>query len=417
MISISLNPNIQQDDLNITKKALYNLILNKKNKSLDKLQKEIENYFPNSNIYLTNSGRSSLDLLFRALSWNKKTEIAIQSFTCSAAISPIIWNKLKPIYIDIDNSWNMDPKDLEKKISKNTKAVIIQHSFGYPADIDKILSICKKYNLLLIEDCAVSLGAEYKNKPIGAFGDISYLSFGRDKTISGFGGALIVKKQNNTKLIKDINNIYNNYKNPAKLWAIKSIIYPLIIQTILPIYKHKIGKVILKLLQSLNIMSLPYEKVEYSGKRPDTIGFKLPEELADILLNQWRKLPIFIQHRKNIAKEYELNMDININRNKVILQKINKESNPSPLRFNMLLKSKNTTSFIKQLRKHDLYLGNWYSSILDPKQTNLKIYKYEKGSCPNAEKIADKVINLPTHINIKLEDVKNIIKILLEEFN
>ncbi len=86
----------------------------------------------------------------------------MQAFTCNAVSNPIFWAGAKPIYVDIDETYNMDPADLKNKISSKTKAVIVQHTFGVPAQIEKIQEICKKNKLILIEDMAHALGSKYQ---------------------------------------------------------------------------------------------------------------------------------------------------------------------------------------------------------------------------------------------------------------
>src|SRR5581483_4013141 len=112
-----------------------------------------------------------------------------QAFTCVAVPNSVLWTGAKAIYADIDETGNLDPKDLEKKITKKTKAVIIQHTFGIAANMDAIQKVLKGKKIILIEDCAHALGASYKGKKLGTFGEFAFFSFGRDKVISSvFGG-------------------------------------------------------------------------------------------------------------------------------------------------------------------------------------------------------------------------------------
>jgi len=90
----------------------------------------------------------------------------------------------------------MDPTKIEALITDQTKAIMIQHTLGIPADIDAIRDICQRHHLLFIEDCAHALGASYKGQKCGTFGDMAIFSFGRDKIISSVnGGALLIKNE------------------------------------------------------------------------------------------------------------------------------------------------------------------------------------------------------------------------------
>ncbi len=97
--------------------------------------------------------------ILNSLGLEKDSEVLLQAFTCNAAVNPIIWSGLKPVFVDVnEETFNMDAEDLRRKISSKSKAVMVQHTFGLPAYMDEILEICQQNNLILIEDCAHSLG-------------------------------------------------------------------------------------------------------------------------------------------------------------------------------------------------------------------------------------------------------------------
>ena len=125
-----------------------------------------------TNIYLTENGRVAQYIFLKSLNLPKGSEVAIQAFTCNAAVNPILWLGLKPNYIDINpQTLNIDVEDLKRKLNPNTKVVIIQHTFGNPAPTEEIAQICKERGIILFEDCAHSLGGTYDSKPIGSIGD------------------------------------------------------------------------------------------------------------------------------------------------------------------------------------------------------------------------------------------------------
>jgi UDP-N-acetylmuramoyl-tripeptide--D-alanyl-D-alanine ligase len=398
-IVISLSPNIEEDDITLAKKLFFQPYLHQRNNYLNQLEQKLKEKFGFHNVFLTNSGRSAFYLLLKALNFKPKSEIAIQGFTCNAAVNPILWNNLKPLYIDIDDSWNLNVKDLERKINPKTKMVVIQHSFGIPAEIKEIQVFCQKHNLFLIEDLALSLGAKYNNQYCSSFSDASYLSFGRDKVISSvFGGALVT---NNFQITKKIAKVYQTLPYPSIFWTYQQLLHPLITYNVLPIYHLKISRILILLLQKLTILSKAVTNQENRGKMPSFFPKKLPNQLAALAENQLDKLDKFNQHRQKIAQIYQQRLTLPS-------QKINKNSKPICLRYNVVLN--NAQEIIKRLRKERIYLGNWYSKPIDPKQTNLEQFGYQPGICPKAEKIAGKIINLPTHINISERQARLIIK-------
>ena len=157
--------------------------------------KELENVFreyQNSKYAFSfNSGRSALFTIINALDIKEGDEVLVQAFTCNAVPNPVLWAGGIPIYVDVDDTLNIDPEDFERKITGRSRVVVIQHTFGVPAQIDKILEIAKRHNLIVIEDCAHALGATHNGKLVGTFGDIAFFSVGRDKVISSVWGGMI----------------------------------------------------------------------------------------------------------------------------------------------------------------------------------------------------------------------------------
>ena len=140
------------------------------------------------------SGSAALHLALKAAGVGKGDIVFCQSLTFSASANPIIYENAIPVFIDSDEkTWNMDPEALEKAFEKYMpKAVIVVHLYGLSADMDPIVEICKKNGVTLIEDAAESLGATYKGKPTGTFGEYGIFSFNGNKIITTSGGGMLV---------------------------------------------------------------------------------------------------------------------------------------------------------------------------------------------------------------------------------
>ena len=142
------------------------------------------------------SGTAALRVALATLNLKQSDEVITQSFTFVATVEAIIESGAKPVCTEINKTLNMDPDDLIKKINKNTKAVIVVHMLGVPCYIDKIKKICKKNNLVLIEDTAWGCGGKFKNKFLGTHGDMGTFSFDFAKTMTtGEGGMIIFKNK------------------------------------------------------------------------------------------------------------------------------------------------------------------------------------------------------------------------------
>ena len=162
------------------------------------------------------SGTAALEIAIRSLGLKKNDEVIMPSFTIISNAMAIVKSSAKPILVDVNlNTWNIKIEDIEKKITKKTKCLMIPHIYGLANDMDKILKITKKYNLYLIEDAAEVFGLKYKNKQCGSFGDISILSFYANKHITtGEGGMLLTNNPKLNEKFKDYRNLcFGSKKN------------------------------------------------------------------------------------------------------------------------------------------------------------------------------------------------------------
>lgn len=137
------------------------------------------------------SGTAALRVALAVLDLKPKDEVITQSFTFVATVEAIVEARAKPICAEVDRTLNMDINDLKKKITKNTKAVIVVHMLGSPANIQEIRNICKKKNLSLIEDTAWGLGAKVKEKYLGTWGRMGTFSFDFAKTVTTGEGGMV----------------------------------------------------------------------------------------------------------------------------------------------------------------------------------------------------------------------------------
>jgi dTDP-4-amino-4,6-dideoxygalactose transaminase len=150
------------------------------------------------------SGTGAIHLALKAAGVVEGDIVFCPTLTFSATANPIIYQNATPVFIDSDyETWNMCLKALEEAFEKypNVKAVLVVHLYGLSADMDKIVKICKKYNVPLIEDAAESLGTYYKGKHTGTFGDYGIFSFNGNKIITTSGGGMLVA-DNEEKIAK-----------------------------------------------------------------------------------------------------------------------------------------------------------------------------------------------------------------------
>ena len=164
---------------------------------VDAFEEEIIQFTGSKYAVALSSGTAAIHLSLKALGVKDGDVVFCQSLTFSATANPIIYERAIPVFIDSDeDTWNMSPKYLEEAFRKypNVKAVIVVHLYGIPANLEKIIMLCKKYNVPLIEDAAESLGSTYKGKHTGTFGKFGILSFNGNKIITTSGGGMVISE-------------------------------------------------------------------------------------------------------------------------------------------------------------------------------------------------------------------------------
>lgn len=162
--------------------------------NVNNFEKELAEYVGAGHAAALSSGTAAIHMGLQALGVQKGDIVFCQALTFSASANPIVYKEATPVFIDSEyETWNMDPKSLEKAFEKYTpKAVIVVHLYGIPAKMDEIMKICQKHNVPILEDAAESLGATINGKQTGTFGKFGAFSFNGNKIITTSGGGMLV---------------------------------------------------------------------------------------------------------------------------------------------------------------------------------------------------------------------------------
>lgn len=225
------------------------------------VEKEIAAYSKVKYGLAVNSGTSALLTALAGIGVGPGDEVIVPGFTFIASISSIVYSHGVPVLAEIDNTLNLDPADVEAKITPHTKAIMLVHMMGNQARLDEIKAIADKHKVHLVEDCAQAFGATYKGRPVGSIGSVGGCSFNVYKTItSGDGGMVLTNDE----------EIYR-----------RAFAY------------HDQGHAPLRMGVEL-------------GKRPFFgLDFRFTEVQAAILLAQLRKLPRMLAHLRANKKRYK----------------------------------------------------------------------------------------------------------------
>ena len=155
------------------------------------------------------NGTAALEIALKALGIKKNDEVIIPNFTIISNALAVIKLNATPVLVDCNHfNWNMNIEQIKKKITKKTKVIIATHIYNYPLEMDKIIRICKKKNIKIIEDAAEVIGLKYNNKMCGSFGDISTFSFYANKHITtGEGGMILTNDFKIYEKCKSLKNL------------------------------------------------------------------------------------------------------------------------------------------------------------------------------------------------------------------
>lgn len=394
-------PNLTRQDLKIAGAFLFlpwKWPYLKQGKNVGMVERWLANYFQTKFAFTFDSGRTALYFALKSLGVGEGDEVLVQSYTCLVVINAIKWTGAKPIYVDVEDNFNMSAIDLNKKITPQAKILIIQHTFGQPADLNNLLNIAREHNLKVVEDCAHSLGAKYNGKLTGTFGEIGMFSFGSDKVLSCVrGGALTL---NDRLLAEKIQQYQKTLPQTSLLKIFQHLWHYPFFYFCKPIYNLGVGKWVLALAKKLNIFNKIIYPAEKRGLPVVFYPAKFPNALASILLWQFKTLEKTITHSQMIAKYYHDHL-----KNSLVAKPIWSDASIW-LRYTILVEE--PVLLMKQIKKEGIILGNWYDAPIAPKNVDLKHFDYEYGSCPHDEKLAQKSLNLPTSRHISLADAKRI---------
>ncbi|MFP4189635.1 MAG: DegT/DnrJ/EryC1/StrS family aminotransferase [Candidatus Woesearchaeota archaeon] len=280
-------------------KYLMNLFYHKDYRSI--FRRSLERFFGSGRIFLLSRGRFSLDLILDSVGYEKGDEIIVPDYYLKELIPNLEKKGLKVVLCDISRvDLSLSSDDLSSKMNRNTRFVILPHMFGICGEVDKLTALIRKKNkrTLIIEDCAHSFGAEYDGKKLGTFGDFSLHSFDYIKPLNTLGGgALLV---NNMAHEEAIIHSYKKFSSPAKLSALKTLLYYSIQQIAL---KTPFFSVVKRLLRSKRIRPLLYRLHKSESHDPERLSgfqalighyqlkhFNIRQDILESRMRAYRKL-------------------------------------------------------------------------------------------------------------------------------
>lgn len=372
--------------------------------------REVNRTFDFQSAYLFGSARSGLYSLLKALAFEDGAEVIVTGFTCDVVPNAVIQAGCKPVYADIDSeTFCMSPSSAAQCITEKTRAIIIQHTFGIPADIEPLMKLAEEHSLYVIEDCAVSLGSRYQGQLTGTFGDAAIFSFELSKTITSCRGGLLIINTNKHQAITKLKKFYQSVPEQSKRYA-GNILFQLGLSGLLyrPII-YNLGKYIIAVMFKTGIFKMSTSDSEKEAKITDNYLIKLSNQQASLLSRQWKRLKK-IKNKSQEATKYFYESLKNIP--SIIPFPIRNDMSLNLIRYPLIIE--NRQGLLEVFREHNVELGLWFTAPISSPRTNHAIFGYVSGTCPEAEKVSKKICNLPVHYRLNADDLNKIIVLLCE---
>lgn len=358
-------------------------------KPQDSLERGLKQKFGFRNAVLLPSARSGIYFMLSSM---KQKDVFLPAFDCRAGAEAVLIAGKKPHYIDVDlDTFNMSPRDLEKKIKPNS-IVLATHQFGIPCEIDKIKRICEKKGAVFLEDSAAALASKYRGEYCGSFGSASVFSFDFSKAMTTARGGLLVA--NNKKFAEGLRTEIRKFlKKPSFVLSIKKFISillhcivmtPAVYAIILPFWARRNG--------------LFSDTGELDTRRDSSYICGMTQFQAKIGLRGLRRLDWVVKRRKQIMQYYLKELS---SCRHIALPKWPVSAEPVLIRFPIRLLKGDKLEFYRHCASRGVDLGFSFSYSCASLAGDT--------SCPNAEKIKDQVLNLPFYSRLSDSDLKKVV--------
>ena len=193
---------IGQRELDYVVKAVKSGWVSSKGEFIEKFEKSFATYLGAAHGVATSSGTTALHLALASLGIGQGSEVIIPSFTMIATANAVTYTGARPVLVDSEpETWNINPNKIKEKITARTKAIMVVHTYGHPADMDPVIETARQHGLYVVEDAAEAHGAEYKHRKAGNLGDVACFSFYANKIVTtGEGGMVVSNREDIAKM-------------------------------------------------------------------------------------------------------------------------------------------------------------------------------------------------------------------------
>ncbi len=382
MISLDLAPNENAHDAMVALSILVQPWRWMKGKYSVLAKTKLKRFFPGHEPYFFLSARGALYKALQALQLKDGSEVLVLGFTCEAVVIPITALGLKPVFVDIeDETYSAEFKSVKERLSNQTKAIILQHTFGItPRYREEVLTLAHAKKIAVIEDLAHGFDPEVFSADDST--SMKLLSFGRSKAISSvFGGALLT---NDTKLQERLKNIEKRLLRPQTGFVLRCLLYKPVSVFIRSTYNTaKIGRGVHWILNSIRFFPKELTEREKRGIFDEKMAAAYPNAFAILLNEQLKQFESVSAKRTQVVAQYN-----DVFHSVEVVQPL--------CRYPVLVQERET--LMRSTRSKQIFLSRWYHTLQSP-----------EGECPIAQRVANEIVNLPTTA-VSEHDLQTVLK-------
>jgi len=333
------------------------------------------------------------------------SEVILPGYTCVVVPNAVRYAKARPVYADITpGEYNLDPASVERRITNHTRVLIIQHTYGIPADVGALKAIAAKHQLFLIEDCAhVLLGSRSQGQLLGSFGDAAFFSSQWSKPYTtGLGGMVVTKDRGLAEQLKAIQATFR--EPPIRQRVQLQVQYDLFRRCFTP-SRYWLCQSSLHALSGFGLFVGSSNSEDLEGAIPPDIDWRMSEFQQQMGITQIKNRVGNSRHRERLMKFYSDGLR---QCGWPVDHYLDSSSQSSVLRYPLKVASKD--HLLRESRRAKIEVGSWFETPLHP--LSLAAHDrmdYNLGSCPAAESTAAETINLPVHEGVTQAEAERIL--------
>lgn len=345
-------------------------------------------------------GRVALYAILKGLDVGTGDEVVLPGYTCVMNVNPIKYSGATPIYADIEpETYNVRPDLIEAGITPKTKAIIAQHTYGYPCRMDEIMDVANRHGLPLIEDCCLAMGSTYKGRLCGTMGVAAYWSFQWNKPFTmGLGGMACTGDRELAGRIESLceRELVRPGAWTAGMLGLQRLVYRAFIYP----RTTAMATSLFRWLTRIGLVVGSSSAEEFSPDMQEDFLMGMSDGQAKAGLRQVGRIDRNIEHRRRMRQVYEQ-----------LLQRAGWPVPPVPefmdpvlVRYPVRVADK--ARAVAEAPGRFVELGTWFECPLHPIETPMTAYDYIDGMCPEAEKACREVVNMPMHMRASRRTVR-----------